>query len=384
MFNHQSTSSKTSKTLTFPNEGSEKFNPAAFVTGATYKVQGSTTPQGNVVPQSSVVPTNSSPIFLQGVSRYGMYQVPRCPPSSNPVPHPPAHVRRKTIQKTVLLAKVAARDGNKPYSSRAGRLSHTIITSIIVKLDHSMGECNVTTVVEMVKNQIGFDVILLDSKLYPLIANDSTSGLDYWKSTRKIIATSRSVYEKLVGKSPAEQISRVDNEVAIIEPPAKKVRVAPDDEDTIGILESNVTNPLLAKLEEVEKALSSISQKLVFVDDVKKGFECIICRLPCKSPVVASCCQHIVGCNDCVKRWREAHSRCPHCLVASSMTACFVLKGIDEITGLFHVKNDREELGINIEREELGINIDADTVATCDDLSNEFDELPSFCTANAS
>ena len=66
------------------------------------------------------------------------------------------------------LAKVAARDLNKPSSSRASCLSHTIITSIVVKLDYTMGECNVDTVAELVKAQVGFEVILLDCKLYPM------------------------------------------------------------------------------------------------------------------------------------------------------------------------------------------------------------------------
>ena len=62
-----------------------------------------------------------------------------------------------------------------------------------------MGECNVETVAEMVKDHVGFDVILLKCTLYLLIANDSISGIEYWKSTRKIIAISRVVYEKLMG-----------------------------------------------------------------------------------------------------------------------------------------------------------------------------------------
>ena len=143
-----------------------------------------------------------------------------------------------------------------------------------------MGECNAPTVTEKVKNQVGFEAILLDSKLYPLIANDSTSGLDYWKSSRKIIATSRTVYEKIVGKSPAEELSQVDEEVVIVKPLVKKVRIALDDGDMLESIEKTVTNPILAKLEEVQNAVSCVNQKLVFMDDLKKGFECIICPLP--------------------------------------------------------------------------------------------------------
>ena len=140
-----------------------------------------------------------------------------------------------------------------------------------------MGECNAPTVTEKVKNQVGFEAILLDSKLYPLIVNDSTSGLDYWKSSRKIIATSRTVYEKIVGKSPAEELSQVDEEVVIVKPLVKKVRIALDDGDMLESIEKTVTNPILACS---ENAVSCVNQKLVFMDDLKKGFECIICPLP--------------------------------------------------------------------------------------------------------
>ena len=43
------------------------------------------------------------------------------------------------------------------------------------------------------------DVILLDSKCYPLLENDSTSGELYWRSTRKVLAANRSIYSKLTG-----------------------------------------------------------------------------------------------------------------------------------------------------------------------------------------
>ena len=89
------------------------------------------------------------------------------------------HTNRRTIQKTILLAKVSLPDMNKPSLSQANRLTHTVITSVNVELDHSLGECNVNTVPDMVKKQVGFDVILLDSKLYPLIANESTAGIDF-------------------------------------------------------------------------------------------------------------------------------------------------------------------------------------------------------------
>jgi hypothetical protein len=36
-------------------------------------------------------------------------------------------------------------------------------------------------------------------KLYPIMDNEASVGADFWKSTRKIIAASRSLYQKLGG-----------------------------------------------------------------------------------------------------------------------------------------------------------------------------------------
>ena len=62
--------------------------------------------------------------------------------------------------------------------------------------------CTVTAAAELVKQQFGFDIVLLDSKLFLLRDNSRSSGTDFWKSTRKIIAASKDVYEETVtGKS---------------------------------------------------------------------------------------------------------------------------------------------------------------------------------------
>ena len=158
----------------------------------------------------------------------------------------------------------------------------------------------------------------------------------------------------------------IDEDVVIVEPQAKKVRVDLDDTDT---LERTVTNPILEKLEEVKNAVSCVNQKLVFMDNLRKGFECVICRLPSKCPIVASCCQHVVGYSACVNRWRETHSWCPLCSIASTSTVFFALKGVDGITGLFRVGDDHEAMTTEIE-----------TTTTSDDSSNEFEELPIFRT----
>ena len=67
-----------------------------------------------------------------------------------------------------MLANLSACDPQKPSSSKANRLTYTVITQVIISLDNSQGECNVVTASEMVQKQVGFSIVLLDSKLYPL------------------------------------------------------------------------------------------------------------------------------------------------------------------------------------------------------------------------
>ena len=209
----------------------------------------------------------------------------------------------------------------------------------------------------MVKRQVGFDVVLLDSKLYPIINNDATSGTEFWKSTRKIIAASRSLYEKLGGVSA--ELSQVEDEVVIVEPSCKKIQTT----------EGHVLGNIQGKLEHIDKKLDQIEKKLSFMDDIKKTFECVICRMPARSPVVAPCCQRIIGCGQCVQRWILNNSRCPLCSVTGRMTEVFGLKGIDDLTGFFRLgESDSQASSSPV----------VDVEVTDEDSSSEFEDARTF------
>ena len=67
-------------------------------------------------------------------------------------------------------------------------------------LEPACGQCNINEVCNnKVRDQVGFEVVLLDSKCYPLVTNGDTSDPDLWKSTIKIIAGPREVYISLGG-----------------------------------------------------------------------------------------------------------------------------------------------------------------------------------------
>lgn len=52
-------------------------------------------------------------------------------------------------------------------------------------------------------------------------------------------------------------------------------------------------------MEKVHESVEKLQRNFDFVSSFGKAFECVICRGVCKKPVIASCCQHLVGCEVC-------------------------------------------------------------------------------------
>ena len=102
---------------------------------------------------------------------------------------------KKSFRKAVSLVSLTGMDPMKPSTSKSSRLEYSIITQVYLCL--TADQCNVTSVSDVVAEQVGFPVVLLDSKCYPLSSNAGTCGVDFWKSTRKILAASKSLYVQL-------------------------------------------------------------------------------------------------------------------------------------------------------------------------------------------
>ena len=169
--------------------------------------------------QESSLPT-TQPHSPYGAYPYQFGTQPQPSPSA-PLPHPPYHpprCKQRAIKKTVLIANLSSRDSNRPSTSRASRLVHTIVTQVIISLDSN--NCSVNRATECVRKQIGLDVVLLDSKLFPIMDNESTFGAEFWRSTRKIIAVSCASYEKLSGIAAGEELCQIEDDVR--QPASKK------------------------------------------------------------------------------------------------------------------------------------------------------------------
>ena len=70
---------------------------------------------------------------------------------------------------------------------------------MVILLRHN--QCNVLVATEKVTQQVGYQIILLDSKCLPVLTVEGKSGQDYWKSQRNSLVASWSVFERLTGKS---------------------------------------------------------------------------------------------------------------------------------------------------------------------------------------
>ena len=289
----------------FPSENG-KFSRDRLKEGGGYEVHGTDTSSATT-PVPPIQPYGSST-----TTPYGSYPRSTFPTTCMP-PHPPTQKANK-IKKGILLVTISKKDKPK------GKVDYTAVTQVILSLSSS--QCNVPAAANLVSEQVGFEVILLDSKCYPLLPNEGTSGTEFWKGTRKILAASKAIYEKLTGLSGDMNIKEINLTSADNEPgpstkpeedepgPTKKQRLEP------GVME-NVIGKLISQLE--------------FVDVLARQFHCAICQgIPVK-PQVSRCCQRVIGCESCVDRWLNTKltATCPLCGTVSDIR--FTLKGFDDI-----------------------------------------------------
>ena len=105
-------------------------------------------------------------------------------------------VKKGGYHKTIIFVTLSS--GSVIDSKAKSVPNYNDVTHTQVLIDSS--SCKPSSVCQILSNTTGYEVILLDSKCYPLLDNEATSCMDFLRSTRKILATSKSQYEKLTGK----------------------------------------------------------------------------------------------------------------------------------------------------------------------------------------
>ena len=166
----------------FPNRETGRFVATKLHANSFYEVC------GDSQEDSSAQTTTQGPSTPFG--SYTSYQFMQGPPLKRPPPPAYSSKGRKVTRKTIGLVTL---------KSTKGKLSSEIVTEVIVCLA-DLDQCSVPVVGQLVKEQVGYDIILLNNKLYPILDAPSTHG-DLWQSTsRKILAASAKLYEKVTGK----------------------------------------------------------------------------------------------------------------------------------------------------------------------------------------
>ena len=224
-------------------------------------------------------------------------------PTSFVAPNGVQKGKAKAFHKTIVVIALETFDPKRPCSSKmASNFNYSVVTQIVVLLDET--KCDVPFVTEQVSKQLGFEAILLDSKCYVIRQSDSTKGIDFWKSNRKIMATSKQAYENI--NSP-------DVSAASVLP---RKRASSMDEE------------LHSKMSKVIDNLDWIGNVSHFFEE---SFHCVICKEIATNPVVSSCCGRVVGCKVCIDAWVREKLNCPHCTLSSKIKDRFVLRGFDDV-----------------------------------------------------
>ena len=217
----------------FPLENG-KFKSSHVFPSSTYEVH------GNAAVSPELSSTSMSLPVTSGINiPYGGYTSPTFQSNSTPPPHIPCTSKNSNkIQKTIVLVNVSKKGKGKEKLG-IGKVDYTAITQVVVSM--MTAQCNVPTISKLVEQQVGFEVMLL-------LSNDSTCGPDFWKGTRKILAASKSVYQKLTGLST--DLNAIDLTIEEAGPSEKKPRLESDDSMKI----------VLKKLTKVESQLGFLEQ----------------------------------------------------------------------------------------------------------------------------
>ena len=188
----------------FANDTSGRFNRSLINPSAVYIVHGE-----EVTGAGATHPTPSNAMSSHGgASSFGRYTG----PTSQLPPRPQLSLRRRpaTFRKTIAVVSLSAPNPNKPSTSKmSAHLDYKIVTQVVITLE--VGHCSPITAAELVKQQVGFEVVLLDSKCFPVLESDTTLGTDYWKSNCKVLAASKTLHSKFIGSSA--QVKRANEPV---------------------------------------------------------------------------------------------------------------------------------------------------------------------------
>ncbi len=343
----------------FSNENSGRFDESLIDPHETYYVHGLDVVTSSA--GSSVAKVLESP----SPSPYGAYCGATTAFRSQGTTRTPIHRRKgygNTHQKTIALVSLSAFDHNKP--KRIGSLDHKIVTQLVITLD--LNNCGPSIVADLIQQQVGFSVVLLDSKCFPILENSTTTTGEFWKSNRKILAASKELYTKLTGSSADPKRAKreitdltLSDEDFESRPRKKKVGVSNQD----------------ALFDEIREGIEMLKTGNSLVKVLSDVFECIVCKDVMDQPLFARCCNRLIGCKICVNRWLDEHVTCPHCSVTGFGTGNFDVRGLDDMLRSVRFLNGSDSRNDNEEHRTV--------TNVIEDISDDDFQLPNFSSLRA-
>ena len=267
-----------------------------------------------------------------GAHRTSTYTTPQFAPVSSV-----GKARKGTWRKSIIVVSLSKKGTSVPGSSKSNpHVDYKVVTQVYVNLDES--KCTLNTVAEM-KDQLSFEVILLDSKCFPLL-DENAQGTRFWKSTRKVLAASRNKI-KLTGKSSPEKVT-IDLTEGDSDSSSGST-VAPPSPKRPRVVESCRCSSVLTKLKKVAKGVEGVQRVTNFLTHLQQAFNCVICREVSTEPVVAPWCERVIGCQLCVDTWLGSHQSCPHCSSTVGIAFRFALRGIGDVITCLKVSTEKGE-----------------------------------------
>ena len=114
--------------------------------------------------------------------------------------------KKNTFRKTIVLVSLTSTSADKPSSSKSPGLNYTVVTQVVVTW-------RPTTAVQVLccgwLSEAAGWIWGHASKCFHVLDTETSRSIEHWKSTRKILVASLSLYTRLKGTSADPERARV-------------------------------------------------------------------------------------------------------------------------------------------------------------------------------
>ncbi|XP_070409094.1 uncharacterized protein [Nothobranchius furzeri] len=245
---------------------------------------------GEGMEESSSVPASYNP------TRFSFHRPQSTAGASTSSARPSPRVTvAKTFQRTIFIAELVD-----------GRLE----TSKTLTVRFSEFEASVVGITRKVNEALEQEelIILTDGQGNKILETEGTRGSAFWKqNARKVLAVREEDFLQLQGSKKRKLSRRDDNGLDAVYDQIEEVILAAQ-----GLREVSTTIRELTELANSNRS-TAVSLRAADAAAVKDAFACVVCKGPVVEPIVATCCQSLIGCLTCTEEWKKNSAFCPKC-----------------------------------------------------------------------